>query len=221
MPGKRVYDTVRIQAIKRLILIMPQLNFLDDIGAPKDLSTDIFDYRPGIFSASESKYLINKLITETPWGQTSLILYGKEVATPRLTAWYGDAGIKADDKTAPHSWTGELMMIKKRIEPLAGVTFNGVLLNYYRDGRDSVSWHDDEDRVPGKNRIVASVSFGEARMFDIRNKKDHTNKMSILLEDGSYMLMKGNFQSQWQHRIAKSTKPMGPRVNLTFRMVKV
>jgi alkylated DNA repair dioxygenase AlkB len=110
-------------------------------------------------------------------------------------------------------------MIKNRIEPIAGVKFNSVLLNYYRDGNDSVSWHSDDDGIPGRNRIVASVSFGQERNFDIRNKKDYSKKHTVLLENGSYLLMKGDFQQQWQHRIAKSNKPMKARINLTFRIM--
>lgn len=198
---------------------MRQLNLLDGMGESQGLSTDIFDYRPGIFSKGESEIFLHKFINEVPWQQTSLHIYGKAVLTPRLTAWYGDG---ADypvygHKPHAHPWTPELLMIKERIEPLAGVTFNTVLINYYRDGSDSVSWHDDEDRTPGKNMFVASVSFGQERIFDIRRKDDHAQKISVLLEDGSYILMKGDFQSKYEHRIAKSTKPMKPRINLTFR----
>jgi alkylated DNA repair dioxygenase AlkB len=188
------------------------------------LLPDLLDYRPGVFDMDESNYLMNKFITEMPWQQRSQLMYGKEVITPRLTVWYGDQdadySISGDSKP-PLPWTEELLMIKKRIEPLAGITFNTVLLNYYRDGNDSVSWHSDNDGVPGKNRFVASVSFGQARNFDIRNRYDHSIKYSVELQNGSYILMKGDFQEQWQHRIAKSTKPMKPRVNLTFRVMKV
>jgi alkylated DNA repair dioxygenase AlkB len=134
-------------------------------------------------------------------------MYGKEIITPRLTAWY----------TFP--WTKELLQIKERVENVSSINFNSVLLNYYRDGNDSVAWHSDDDGVPGKNKFVASVSFGEERMFDIRSKNDHQNKFSILLEDGSYLLMKNDFQENWQHRIAKSKLSMKGRLNLTFRII--
>ena len=200
---------------------MEQLNFLEQLGSGRDITTDLFDYRPGILSSEESKILRNKLIKETNWDQKSVLMYGKEVITPRLTAWFGDGdadySIKGKRET-PFPWTEELLKIKAKVENLAGMSFNSVLLNYYRDGNDSVSWHSDGDGIPGRNMFVASVSLGQERVFDIRSKDDHTTKFNILLEDGSYLLMKGEFQDKWQHRIAKSTHPMKERVNLTFRI---
>jgi alkylated DNA repair dioxygenase AlkB len=94
-----------------------------------------------------------------------------------------------------------------------------VLLNYYRDGNDSVAWHSDKESIMGSQPVIASVSFGQVRSFDIRNKADHNEKYSIRLEHGSFLLMKSGLQEQWEHRIAKSTKPMKARINLTFRLV--
>ncbi len=166
--------------------------------------------------------LMETFIRETPWVQRVAQLYGREVVTPRLTAFYGDAAAgfgKLDQIKNPLPWTKELLTIKNRIEPLAGVSFNAVLLNYYRDGNDSVAWHSDNDGVPGRNRIVASVSLGQTRKFDVRKTNDHAQKFSIALASGSYLLMHEDFQGQWEHRIAKSTKAMRPRVNLTFRIL--
>jgi alkylated DNA repair dioxygenase AlkB len=181
----------------------------------------LIDYEPGMFSKTESDYLLQKLINEIQWGQRSVLMYGKEVITPRLTAWLGDEDADpsiAGDGSTPLPWTDDLLLIRERVEKASGTKFNSVLLNYYRDGNDSVSWHDDMDNIPGRNRMVGSVSFGEVRLFDIRNKADHSIKFSIPLEHGSYLLMKGDFQEHWQHRIAKSTKPMKARINLTFRI---
>jgi alkylated DNA repair dioxygenase AlkB len=192
---------------------MDQLNFFNEFQQAREIHTDIFDYKPELFNKSESQYYLDTFINSTPWSQTSLLIYGKKVTTPRLTAWFGNQ--ISGSFLLP--WTADLLTIKSKVEPLAGVPFDYVLLNYYRDGNDSVSWHDDEDRVPGKNKIVVSVSFGQERQFDIRNKKEHSDKYTVLLENGSYILMKGKFQSEWQHRIAKSVRMMGPRINLTFR----
>ena len=200
-----------------------QLNIFDPILPDRGLPADIMDYRPGIFDAAESEYLMEKFIRETPWQQRVVQMYGKEVITPRLTAWFGapDIDYPLSGYTAnPFPFTEELLMIKNRIEPLAAVRFNGVLLNYYRDGNDSVAWHSDNDGVPGKNRIVASVSFGQVRRFDVRMIADHSKKYSVELGNGSYLLMKGDFQDRWEHRVAKSTRPMRPRINLTFRILK-
>lgn len=197
---------------------MAQLSLSDDMGMPRMLSTDIFDYRASVLTPEECDRYLHTFIHTVPWEHRRVMMYGREVLTPRLTAWYGaGADYPALDRPAAHPWTPELLEIRTRVEPLAGTTFDAVLLNYYRDGRDSVSWHDDEDRTPGKNMIVASVSIGQERIFDIRLKADHSQKTSILLQNGSYLLMKGDFQSRYDHRIAKSTKPMGPRINLTFR----
>lgn len=200
---------------------MEQLNFLDQLGSGRDITTDLFDYRPGLIGPAESKILLNKLIKETDWTQKAVLMYGKEVITPRLTAWFGDGDADYSIKgkrEVPSPWTEDLLAIKSKVEKLAGMSFNSVLLNYYRDGNDSVSWHSDGDGIPGRNMFVASVSLGQERVFDIRNKENHTIKFNILLEDGSYLLMKGDFQDKWQHRIAKSTIPMKERVNLTFRI---
>jgi alkylated DNA repair dioxygenase AlkB len=202
---------------------MSQLALFTEPASNRGFPTDLLDYRPGLFSESESHFLLQKFITELPWEQRLVLMYGKEVITPRLTVWYGDP--EADYSVRgtgahPLPWTDELFMIKEKVDALAGVSFNTVLMNYYRNGNDSVAWHTDNDGVPGRNRIVASVSLGQPRVFDIRDKTDHSRKYSLLLEDGSYLLMKGDFQDQWQHRIAKSSKPLNPRVNLTFRVMK-
>jgi len=201
---------------------MKQLNFFgeeEQIRVP----TELVDYVPNLFNEAERNIYLNKFITELPWQQKSVLMYGKEVITPRLTVWYGDPDVDysiSGNNARPLLWTKELLVIKSKIEPFAGVQFDSVLLNYYRDGNDSVSWHSDNDGIPGRNRIVGSVSFGQERNFDIRKKEDHNIKYSVTLENGSFLLMKEGFQEDWQHRIAKSTKPMKPRVNLTFRLMR-
>lgn len=200
---------------------MAQLNFFDQ-NSELDILPGLLDYKARFFSEEESNILLHRFITEIPWEQRSVLMYGKEVITPRLTAWFGDLDVDYSvhgTGATPLLWTKDLLMIRDKITPLAGIEFNSVLLNYYRDGNDSVSWHTDNDGIPGRNRIVASISFGQTRRFDIRNKNDHSIKYAIDLENGSYLLMKGNFQDEWQHRIAKSSAPMNPRVNLTFRMM--
>jgi alkylated DNA repair dioxygenase AlkB len=200
---------------------MEQLDIFGGIDLNKTLLSGLIDYEPGMFNKGESERLLKRFIGTTPWEQRSVLMYGKEVIMPRLTAWYGDADADysiAGNGPEPLPWTDDLLCVRERVEKASGIKFNSVLLNYYRDGSDSVSWHDDMDNTPGRNRLVGSVSFGELRMFDIRNKADHNIKFSIPLENGSYLLMKGDFQQDWQHRIAKSTTPLKPRVNLTFRI---
>jgi alkylated DNA repair dioxygenase AlkB len=202
---------------------MEQLSFFKEPGRSVDFPRDLIEYTPALFDLPESEYLLNKFIKETDWKQPVVKMYDKELLTPRLNAWFGDTSpgsylIRKIPDARP--WTSELLMIKDKVENLAGVHFNSVLLNYYRDGNDSVAWHSDKDSAPGTKTVVASVSFGQVRSFDIRNKLDHSEKYSIKLEDGSYLLMKVGLQECWEHRIAKSAKIMKPRINLTFRLIR-
>jgi alkylated DNA repair dioxygenase AlkB len=201
---------------------MEQLSFFPEAGQSKGLPIELLEYHPEFINPKTSDDLLQKFISETPWKQQVRKLYEKEVITPRLSAWYGDP--EAFDyavlgKSMPLISTRELLMIKHKVEPLAGVIFNSVLLNYYRDANDSVAWHSDREEVLGKNPVIASVSFGQVRSFDIRNKSNHSEKYSVRLEHGSFLLMKAGLQENWEHRIAKSTKPMKGRINLTFRVV--
>jgi alkylated DNA repair dioxygenase AlkB len=201
---------------------MEQLALFGDAGQSKGLPEEYLTYLPGLFSTSESDQLLQKFIAETPWKQTSIKIYDKEVLSPRLTAWYGNVdtgGYLTERITDANAWTDELLMIKAKVEPLAGIQFNSVLLNYYRDGNDSVAWHSDKGAVTNKKMVVASVSFGQVRSFDIRNKQNHSEQYSVRLEHGSFLLMKAGLQEYWEHRIAKSVKITKPRINLTFRLL--
>jgi len=201
---------------------MDQLNLFGEEGQSIYLPYELLEYYPDFFSVEERNLWLTRFITGTPWEQRILKIYNKEILTPRLTAWFGEPGTDysfSGTKNNPLPWTEELLQIKARVEPIAGVTFNSVLLNYYRDGNDSVAWHSDNEHVLGTRPVIASVSFGQPRKFDIRNKADHSQKYSVTLDSGSFLLMKGDLQENWEHRIPKSTKPMLPRVNLTFRVI--
>lgn len=201
---------------------MEQLQLFSEGGQSNNLPAELLEYYPRFFDQQTSNALLNKLIATTPWEQREVTMYGKKMLTPRLTAWYGDKGTNYSFTGLRHDplpWTADLLMIKQQVEPLAGISFNSVLLNYYRDGNDSVAWHSDNEDVLGERPVIASVSFGQARAFDIRNKQDHRLKYSIHLENGSFLLMKGGLQANWEHRIAKSTLSMKPRINLTFRVI--
>lgn len=194
---------------------MEQLCFFPEAGQSKDLPPDMLEYLPGLLSEEESDRLMRKFIIETPWQQRKQKMWDKEVLTPRLTAWYGE---RMEEEPIP--WTPELLMIKEKVESISGVKFNSVLLNYYRDGNDSVAWHSDKENVLGKRPVIASVTFGQVRSFDIRRKTNHKEIYSVRLEHGSFLLMKAGLQEAFEHRIAKSTRPMKARVNLTFRVVQ-
>src|ERR1700761_5630854 len=201
---------------------MKQLALFAEAGQSKNLPAEFLEYHPDFISTKESDNLLASFTNTTPWKQTTQRLWDKEYLTLRLTAWYGDMGTdySVSGKIAnPLPWTDELWMIKEMLEPLAGIRFNSVLLNYYRDGNDSVAWHSDKESILGRRQVIASVSFGQVRNFDIRNKRDHKEHYSVRLEHGSFLLMKAGLQETFEHRVAKSVKPMKARVNLTFRVV--
>ena len=201
---------------------MEQLSFFEPSGQSTEMPADLLEYHRRFFNATESEAFLDTFINTIPWVQEDIVMYGKLVRTPRLTAWYDDRHkeyIYSGTKHYPILWTKELLSIKERIEPVAGVKFNSVLLNYYRGANDSVAWHSDDEYELGVNPIIASVSFGQVRRFDIRHKHDRDRKYAIYLENGSLLIMKGDLQHNWVHQIPKSTKPLKARVNLTFRVI--
>jgi len=201
---------------------MDQLSFFAEAGQSRGLPKELLEYRANFIDENTGDYLLQKFIAESPWKQTTQKMWDKEYLTPRLTAWHGDVGTDysvSGKITKPNPWTPDLLMLKQKVEAASGIRFNSVLLNYYRDGNDSVAWHSDRESVLGKNPVIASVSFGQVRCFDIRNKANHKEYYSVKLEHGSFLLMQGGLQEHWEHRIAKSHKPMKARVNLTFRVV--
>jgi len=175
------------------------------------------------FSQTESNNFFEKLKNNIAWRQDKMKIYGNEINLPRLTAWYGEndknysfSGITLN----PEFWTVELIQIKQRIEKIVNANFNSVLLNLYRDGKDSISWHTDAEKELGKNPIIASVTFGETRQFQLkhRNNKD-IKTVSLPLKNGSVLIMQGSTQHFWLHQIPKTDKQLKPRINLTFRII--
>ena len=120
----------------------------------------------------------------------------------------------------PHPFTPVLNSIKETIEKATKMTFSSCLLNLYRDGQDSNGWHADDEKELGKNPEIASVSFGAERLFHLKHKKIKTLKHKLSLQNGSLLVMKGETQHQWLHQISKTKKPIGKRINLTFRLLK-
>jgi alkylated DNA repair dioxygenase AlkB len=167
--------------------------------------------------------LLERLIDETPWRSETIVMWGKQMLSPRLIAWYGDAGRSYAYSGIAHDplpWTPLLGDLRRRVEEACGERFDSVLLNYYRNERDSVAMHSDDERELGPEPVIASVSLGETRTFVMRHKTDRSQKARRLaLESGSLLLMQGPTQRCWQHGVPKETKPRGPRVNLTFRQL--
>lgn len=180
-------------------------------------------YYPQAFSPDESDALFQQLITTIEWRQDNIKIYGREIPQPRLTAWYGDEEAVytySNIINHPLPWLPVLLQIKQRCEAIAKASFNSVLLNYYRNGQDSMGWHQDNEPELGEQPVIASVSFGAMRRFQFRHKKrKDLDTMSIELAHGSLLLMRGETQHYWKHQLPKTAQPVGARINLTFRFI--
>jgi alkylated DNA repair dioxygenase AlkB len=171
------------------------------------------------FTKEESDHYYTTLLNNTSWQEYAMEIYDKTVTVPRMISWYEDRNNSGADPTKP-DWTPELLSIRERVEKETLVQFNCVLLNLYRNGKDGVSWHSDREQNFGKDAIIASVSFGETRMFRLRHKfRKEIPPVEISLHHGSLLLMAGTTQSFWQHQVPKTAKDILPRINLTFRQI--
>jgi alkylated DNA repair dioxygenase AlkB len=177
---------------------------------------------PELFDFATSNKLFELLTQNVQWKQEPVIIMGKEIMQPRLTAWYGDEG-KSYSYTGitmhPLTWTPDLLLIKHSIEIASGQTFNSALLNFYRDGNDSIGWHRDNEQSLGINPVVGAVSFGTPRTFYFRHYKDKKLKEKIVLTNGSFLLMAGSTQHNWLHSIQKEPSVTTGRISITFRKI--
>lgn len=180
-------------------------------------------YQPNFLSEEEANTYFDNLKATVAWQQDDITVFGKVHPQPRLTALFGN-----DEKTYsysnitmyPNKFGGKLLKLKQEIELKTQKVFTTCLLNLYRDGKDSNGWHSDDEKELGKNPVIASISLGEERYFHLRHKKDKNLKQKILLQHGSLLLMQGPTQHFWQHQIPKTSRKIGERINLTFRVIK-
>jgi alkylated DNA repair dioxygenase AlkB len=167
--------------------------------------------------------VLRRLIDEVPWRAESIVVCGRTYPQPRLIAWYGDAGKNytySGIELTPLPWTETLLDIRSRVQAVTRTDFNSVLLNYYRDHRDSMGLHSDDEPELGERPILASLSLGEERTFILKHKRAKALKpVRLKLASGSLLLMRGDTQRYWKHGIDKETRSCGPRVNLTFRRI--
>ena len=197
-------------------LVQPQ-------SIPLELPDSDIIYYPEFLTMQESTILFETLLTETPWKQDEITVYGKRHLQPRLTALYGEAEKNysySNIKMNPIYWTPLLQKLKSQVENVCDVKFNVVLLNYYRNNNDGNGWHADNEKELGKNPTIASLSFGSNRIFQLKHNQNKLLKRSLILEQGSLLIMKGFTQEFWKHQIPKSSRLIGPRINLTFRSIK-
>lgn len=205
--------------------MMEQFNLFEEprnINDPIQIINGEYIYIENFYEKNEADLYFNTLIKNIHWKQESMNMYGKQILFPRLTSWYGQSdkpysfsGITLN----PHPWSKELLEIKKNIEPLANVEYNSVLLNRYRNGNDSISWHTDAEKELGLNPVIASVNFGAERTFQLKHIETK-KRIDIALKHGSLLIMMGELQHYWQHQVPKTKKPKTERINLTFRVIK-
>ena len=179
-------------------------------------------YFSDFISEKDSNRYFNCFMNLIPWKQDSIRVYGKTYDQPRLTSLHGlneKSYSYSGIKMYPQKMTRELIEIKNKISKVCFTSFTSVLLNLYRNGKDSNGWHADDEPELGINPVIASVSFGEERFFQLKHKTKKIETIKFKLQSGSLLLMEGSTQHNWYHKIAKTSKNIGPRINLTYRKI--
>ena len=180
----------------------------------------VAEYLGKICSPEESPTLFDDLLATSPWQPDEVVLFGRKRILSRKVAWMGDAGFtysySGTSKTAS-PLTPALLLIKKRVEQQCAHRFNSCLMNLYHDGSEGMGWHSDDEKTLGRNPVIASVSFGAERVFKLKHRESK-EIVSVLLENGSLLVMKGATQHHWIHAMPKTKKITTPRINLTFRL---
>ena len=180
-------------------------------------------YVPDFLPPALANSYFENLFHHTPWRQDPITIFGKTHPQPRLTSLHAhtlDSYSYSGIVMTPHPMTETLKLIENRIYQFSDASFTTVLLNLYRDGKDSNGWHADDESELGKNPVIASVSLGAPRFFHLRHNHDPKQRYKLLLEHGSLLLMGGATQHFWKHQVAKTAKKVDPRINLTFRKVR-
>lgn len=176
---------------------------------------------PKFLLPGQTEPLFQQIMNETVWEKPEMVMFGKKYSQAGLSTWYTDTEIPyvySGITRQPHQMTVALANILRLCEDAISASFNSVLVNLYRDGNDSVSWHADNEEINGSEPVIASVSLGATRRFDLRHKETGET-VRVDLEDGSLLVMSGLSQHCWVHQIAKTKAKVGPRINLTFRRV--
>lgn len=179
-------------------------------------------YYPNFFDKNTADTYFNDLLETISWKQDIITVFGKTHLQPRLTAFYADNNKTysySNIKMQPNQFSGSLEQIKKILDHNLQINFTCCLANLYRYGLDSNGWHADDEKELGINPIIASVSFGAERSFHLKHKYDKAEKLKLILQHGSLLLMKGATQHNWLHQIPKTKKVIGERLNLTFRII--
>src|ERR687884_802387 len=179
------------------------------------------DYYGKILSSQVANQYFDLLMQNIQWEKDEVIIFGKHITTKRKVAWYGDSEYLytySNTTKRALACTKELSELKQIVEKYAGIKFNSCLLNLYHNGNEGMGWHSDDEKPLGKNNTIASLSFGAERKFSFKHKRTK-QIVSLVLEHGSLLVMKGATQSNWLHSLPKSKNITQPRMNLTFRTI--
>jgi len=183
----------------------------------------IVEYRGRILDLSEADAAFRLLRNHIAWRHDEVRLFGKRIVTARMVAWYGDRDytyVYSGTERRALPWTEELLGLKARVEAALGERFNSCLLNLYHDGSEGMGWHSDAESTLVEDAAIASLSLGAERKFALRHKRRREEKVSVVLEHGSLLAMRGETQRHWSHALPKSTRITEARINLTFRLMK-
>lgn len=179
-------------------------------------------FDPAWLPAARAAQLFAAMRSEIIWETHHLRLFGREVASPRLSCWIGDPGasyVYSNTRFEPRPWTPSLAALRDQISELAGVRFNSVLANLYRDGRDGMGWHSDDEAELGPQPVIASLSLGALRRFVLKHRRVPEKKLALDLPAGSLLVMRGDTQRNYRHALPKTARVVGERINLTFRRI--
>ncbi len=197
---------------------------MDFIESPSTLSlpgADLLFY-PDWLGVELADSLMKAARENIAWECHRIKIFGREVDSPRLSCWIGDAGasyVYSQTRFEPRAWLPELQVLRLRLQNEFECKFNSVLANCYRDGADSMGWHSDNEPELGKQPVIASISLGAARRFSFKARAESAKAVHLELSHGSLLLMRGDTQKNYRHALAKTSKPVGERINLTYRNI--
>ena len=197
------------------------MTILQDLAANGALPGAELRYAPDWLSADLADELFATLRQSVPWETHRIRLFGRWVDSPRLSCWIGDAEATytySGARFEPHPWPAMLRELRRRLAAELGCEFNSVLANRYREGRDCMGWHSDNEAALGTRPVIASVSLGASRRFVLKHRQG-APKLELALPHGSLLVMAGETQTHYQHALPRTAKPVGERINLTFRRI--
>ena len=192
---------------------------LHDLALPDaELSMD-----PAWLPPARADALLSALRDGLDWEVHRIRMFGRWVDSPRLSSWIGDGDasyVYSGARFEPRPWHPALAELRRQLHTQIGVDFNSVLANRYRDGRDAMGWHSDDEPELGRQPVIASVSLGAARRFALKHRRDPQHKLSVDLAHGSLLLMRGDTQANYRHALPRTMRNVGDRINLTFRQIR-